>query len=151
MRPSYVWRKAFYPAAVADDLFAASLAGRSIGLPESAFMLAEWTEPGGPPGPPRLVAPFHLHHHDDEAWYVLEGTLAFQLGDEELEAPAGSAVFGPRGVPHTFWNPGRATARYLLILTPNTMRLIKAISGLRDRDAKSLQALFREHDCEIVQ
>ena len=135
MRPSYVWRKAFYPAAVADDLFAASLAGRSIGLPESAFMLAELSTTST----------------SRRAWYVLEGTLAFRLGDEELEAPAGSAVFGPRGVPHTFWNPGRATARYLLILTPNTMRLIKAISGLRDRDAKSLQALFREHDCEIVQ
>jgi mannose-6-phosphate isomerase-like protein (cupin superfamily) len=43
---------------------------------------------------------------EDEAWYVLEGTLRFRIGDREIEAHAGTAVFGPRGVPHTYANRG---------------------------------------------
>ena len=39
------------------------------------------------------VAPLHVHHHDDEAWYVVEGALRFRLADRELIAPAGSTVF----------------------------------------------------------
>jgi len=54
------------------------LAGAVMGLNYDGFMVAEWRDPGGPPGPPRLIAPLHLHRHDDEAWYVLEGTLIVQ-------------------------------------------------------------------------
>lgn len=35
---------------------------------------------------PELIAPLHKHHNDDEAWYVLEGTLGFQIGDTIVEA-----------------------------------------------------------------
>ena len=72
-------------------------------------MLAEWAD-AGESSAERPIAPLHLHHSDDEAWYVLEGTLGFVRGDERLEAPAGSAVLVPRGVAHTFWNAGGASA-----------------------------------------
>jgi mannose-6-phosphate isomerase-like protein (cupin superfamily) len=104
----------------------------------------------GPPDPPRLVAPLHIHRRDDEAWYVLEGTLRFRLGDEDVEAPAGSAVFGPRGVPHTFWNPREEPARYLLVMMPNTFRLIEEIHASSDRDPATLRALYEKYDCEIA-
>ena len=128
-----------------------SPADRVLGTADAAFVVAEWTEPGGPPGLPRLVAPLHLHHEEDEAWYVLEGTLRFRLGDRELDVPAGSGLFGPRQVPHTFWNPAPEPARYLVVLTPNTLRLIEEISRLSDRTPGALQALFREYGCEIVE
>src|SRR5215472_10780568 len=38
------------------------LAGRTIGDSEGTFAIAEWTDPGGPPGPARLIAPLHVHH-----------------------------------------------------------------------------------------
>ncbi len=38
---------------------------------ELAFVMAEWADPGAPAGPPRLIAPFHVHYTDDEAWYVM--------------------------------------------------------------------------------
>jgi mannose-6-phosphate isomerase-like protein (cupin superfamily) len=76
------------------------LSGQVIGSINDAFAIAEW-RPRGPPGPPRLIAPPHLHRSDDEAWYVLEGTLRVRVGQEEVEASAGSAVFVPRGTPHT--------------------------------------------------
>lgn len=46
--------------------------------------------------------PLHIHHREDEAWYVLDGKMTFYIGDEVLEATAGSFVFAPRGIPHTF-------------------------------------------------
>jgi mannose-6-phosphate isomerase-like protein (cupin superfamily) len=67
--------------------------------------------PAGSEGPP-------LHHHDfDEAFYVLEGELTFQLGTELTSAGPGEVVFAPRGVHHTLANFG-AAARYLLVCTP---------------------------------
>src|SRR6266446_4800877 len=84
---------------------ATPLSGHVIGSVNDAFVLAEWRDPGGPPGPLRLIAPRHLHRRDDEAWHVLEGALRIQVGKREVEAPAGSAVFVPRGTAHTYWNP----------------------------------------------
>ena len=81
-------------------LLAPPLAGNVLGSPGDAFVIAEWRDPGGPAGPPRFIAPLHLHRHDDEAWYVLEGTLFIRVGDQDVEARAGSAVLVPRGTPH---------------------------------------------------
>jgi quercetin dioxygenase-like cupin family protein len=68
--------------------------------------------PGRWAGPP-------LHRHDfDEGFYVLEGELTFQLGDELATAGAGEFVFAPRGAPHTLANHSTKPARYLLICTP---------------------------------
>jgi quercetin dioxygenase-like cupin family protein len=46
--------------------------------------------------------PLHIHHREDEAFYVLEGELTFQVGDTTLTAGPGSYTFAPRGIPHTF-------------------------------------------------
>jgi mannose-6-phosphate isomerase-like protein (cupin superfamily) len=46
--------------------------------------------------------PLHIHHREDEAWYVLDGKMTFYVQDEELEATAGAFVFAPMGIPHTF-------------------------------------------------
>jgi quercetin dioxygenase-like cupin family protein len=60
-----------------------------------------------------------LHHHDfDEAFYVLEGELTFQLRDELFTRTAGEVAFAPRGVPHTYANLSGADARALLVCTP---------------------------------
>jgi quercetin dioxygenase-like cupin family protein len=60
-----------------------------------------------------------LHHHDfDEAFYVLEGELTFQLRDELFTRRAGELAFAPRGVPHTYANRSGANARALIVCTP---------------------------------
>jgi len=83
-------------------MLAPPLAGSILGSPNDSFVVAEWRDAGGPPGPPRLIAPRHLHRSDDEAWYVLEGTLRVQVGENEIEARTGSAILVPRGTPHTY-------------------------------------------------
>lgn len=60
-----------------------------------------------------------LHHHDfDETFYMLEGQLTFQLGDDVFTRQAGELAFAPRGVPHTYANLSGAPARTLLVITP---------------------------------
>jgi quercetin dioxygenase-like cupin family protein len=46
--------------------------------------------------------PRHIHHREDETFYVLAGEITFFVGDQRLEATAGDFVFAPKGVPHSF-------------------------------------------------
>jgi mannose-6-phosphate isomerase-like protein (cupin superfamily) len=60
-----------------------------------------------------------LHHHDfDETFYIIEGELTFQLGDEIFTRGAGELAFAPRNIPHTYANRSGAPARLILICTP---------------------------------
>jgi mannose-6-phosphate isomerase-like protein (cupin superfamily) len=129
---------------------ASSLAGSTLGTGKDSFVIAEWRDAGGPPGPPRFIAPLHLHHNDDEAWYVLEGLLCVRVGDKDVEAQAGSAVFVPRGTAHTYWNPGPGPLRYLLVMTPRIYELIQAIHTLKERTPDVLQAVFRKYSSELL-
>jgi mannose-6-phosphate isomerase-like protein (cupin superfamily) len=126
------------------------LAGNTLGSGTSSFVMAEWRDAGGPAGERRLIAPPHVHHTDDEAWYVLEGTMCVQMGDNVVEARAGSGVLVPRGTPHTYWNPGPGPTRYLLIMTPNIHQLIQDIHAMKERTPAALEAVFRKHDSELV-
>jgi quercetin dioxygenase-like cupin family protein len=61
--------------------------------------------------------PLHVHHREDEAFYVLEGQLTCQAGDQVLIATTGSFVWLPREVPHTF-RVDSSTARILSLCVP---------------------------------
>jgi quercetin dioxygenase-like cupin family protein len=63
-------------------------------------------------------APWHVHSREDEWFYVLEGEMTFYVGDEVVSAPAGSFVYGPRGLPHTFSIDSPDGARFLLVTEP---------------------------------
>ena len=72
----------------------------------------------------QIVLPAHnagppLHTHDfDEAFYMLEGELIFQVEDELFTKRAGEIAFAPRNVAHALANHSDADARYLLVCTP---------------------------------
>ena len=93
--------------------------------PLGARMMATSDATGGgfsllehPLAPRGLGAPMHVHEHEDEYSYVLEGEVGVQVGDEVVVARPGDLVFKPRGVWHAFWNAGDATARVLEIISP---------------------------------
>jgi mannose-6-phosphate isomerase-like protein (cupin superfamily) len=135
---------------MSSPIVAPSLAGQVLGTPGDSFVIAEWQDPGGPAGPPRLIAPLHVHLRDDEAWYVLEGVLRVRMGEDEVEVRAGSGVLVPRGTPHTYWNPAEGQCRYLLIMTSKIYELILAIHAATDRSKPRLSELFRKHDSELL-
>jgi mannose-6-phosphate isomerase-like protein (cupin superfamily) len=67
---------------------------------------------------PGFSPPLHVHHKEDEAFWVLEGELSMRCGDRTFRARPGSFVFLPRDVPHTFVVEGHTPARMLTLLTP---------------------------------
>lgn len=62
-------------------------------------------------------SPLHVHSREDEWFYVIEGELTFWVGGKVVVAPAGTFVFGPKGIPHTFLVSSER-ARFLLVAEP---------------------------------
>jgi quercetin dioxygenase-like cupin family protein len=127
-----------------EPIIACSLHARAESLePISAtgqsFAMYEWSGSG----PDYL----HVHHADDEAWHILEGTLTFRFADRQVEAPAGTTVFVPAGVPHGYYEAHGPT-RYLIILTP---RLRSLIAELHRTPRDQHNAVMRQFDSEILE
>ncbi len=78
----------------------------------NGFGLLEFVLPAGFAPPP------HIHHTEDEAFYILEGTLTVTCGDQMFTATPGSFVYQPRGIVHWFKVEGDQQARLLQINTP---------------------------------
>jgi quercetin dioxygenase-like cupin family protein len=67
----------------------------------------------GKGGPPR-----HVHPHQDEWFYALEGTFEFEIGTEKIKLGAGDSVTGPRGIPHVWASTGDTGGRILVAFSP---------------------------------
>ncbi len=107
------------------------------------------------------ASPLHVHHNESEWWYVLEGELAIWAAGQVIEAPAGSFVYGPVGVPHTF-SVVSAEARFLLGTEPAGFEaFMRACAepahtptlpppGLAAADPARLSTLAADHGIEIL-
>lgn len=103
--------------------------------------------------------PLHLHEHEDEAFYLLEGFMRFRCGDEEFDANAGDFVFVPRGTPHAF-RVGPDGARALQAATADGLaRFIEAAGEPAPRrelppsdevDMDRISAIAAQHDMVVV-
>jgi mannose-6-phosphate isomerase-like protein (cupin superfamily) len=78
-----------------------------------AYALWELAAPPLADGPPA-----HIHEREDEAFYILEGELSFQIGERTAIASAGTFVFAPRGIVHKFSNPSSKPVKALVIASP---------------------------------
>src|SRR4029077_3145835 len=67
--------------------------------------------PGGGPPP-------HVHSREEEGFYILEGEIAFQIGDKRLVAKAGTFANMPVGTPHSFKNESGQPAKMLISVAP---------------------------------
>ena len=70
--------------------------------------------------PPGAEAQLHVHHREDEGFWILEGSATFEVGDTTIKAEAGDYLFGPRDIPHGY-TVGDAGCRMLFIMTPGGM------------------------------
>jgi quercetin dioxygenase-like cupin family protein len=62
----------------------------------------------------------HVHHFEDEGFYILEGEMTFYVGDQTIKARPGSYLFGPKDIPNAF-SVDSGPARLLFILSPAGM------------------------------
>jgi quercetin dioxygenase-like cupin family protein len=75
-----------------------------------------------------LGSPLHVHCREDEWFYVIEGELTLWVGGRTISARAGSFVYGPRGIPHTFVVASER-ARFLLVTEPGGLdEFMRALS-----------------------
>jgi mannose-6-phosphate isomerase-like protein (cupin superfamily) len=131
---------------VTGEYLSSPLRGRQPGAAGNDFVIVEWSDAGDSEW--EWIAPMHIHHSDDEAWYVLEGSLRFRMGEETLEAGPGAAVMAPRGTPHAYGNARRGQqVRYLLVMTPRIRALVDALHA---PGASDYRAIFRAHDSELL-
>jgi quercetin dioxygenase-like cupin family protein len=106
--------------------------------------------------PPRTAGPpLHLHRTWDEAFSVLDGEMTFLIDGRTHVCPAGSFVFVPRGVPHTFWNAGEALARQLTVFTPAGIECyFDAVAGVLAAGTPEAlgeaEAVMAAHDMVVV-
>ena len=111
--------------------------------------------------PPGAIAPRHVHHNEDEGFWVLEGEVTFDVGDTSIVARAGDYAFGPRDIPHSY-RVGPDGCRMLFIVTPagfeELVRLISVPAQTRSlppgpqepADPADLPALVASYGCELL-
>jgi mannose-6-phosphate isomerase-like protein (cupin superfamily) len=95
---------------VLGDLYEFKATGEDTG---GTFALWETTTPPGNPGPPP-----HIHHNEDEAFYILEGELELMVEGRASVVGAGTFVNILKGTLHTFKNAGTTPARFLGLVAP---------------------------------
>lgn len=97
--------------------------------------------PGGPP--------LHMHLHQEEWFYVMEGEVVFQVGDQRVHLKEGESILAPRQVPHTFSSVGEAS-RLLIGFCPAG----KMEQYFRDAEEHKAQAgtaeFMRQYDMELI-
>lgn len=68
--------------------------------------------------PPGFAPPLHVHHAEDEAFYLIDGTITFYCGEQTFSATAGSFIYLPKDIPHAFLVEGDKPARLLQLAAP---------------------------------
>jgi quercetin dioxygenase-like cupin family protein len=103
---------------------------------------------------PGAGPPEHIHHLNDEAFYVLEGTFEFKVGGRRFLAPAGTFVFVPRGEAHAWANAGDQPARLILLFTPGDLQRffveLEPLMRAEPNDVERIQALSEQFLVEMV-
>lgn len=111
-----------------------------------------------------VEAPLHVHHNEDEAFWVLEGSLTFEVGDKTIKAETGTFLFGPKDVPHRY-RVDKGPARLLFILSPAGFEnFIRETSELAEsptlppqsdvqpseEEMKQFMEIVQKYGCEIL-
>jgi mannose-6-phosphate isomerase-like protein (cupin superfamily) len=98
--------------------------------------------PGGGPS-------LHFHLNQEEWFYVMEGDVDFQVGDQRLRLHPGESVLAPRRVPHTFSPAGPGPARLLIAFTP-AGKMEQYFLDAKSQPPGDPSAFFRRYEMEYV-
>jgi quercetin dioxygenase-like cupin family protein len=91
-------------------------------------MLEHWAPHGDSP-------PLHVHRNEDEIFHLIEGEVAFRLGDKDLHGKAGDTILTPKTIPHTYRVLSAGGGRWLTVTTGEEFeRFVRALGRLAERD-----------------
>ena len=126
-------KKVDRPSGVQTMKVAGEEVNGSFGLWES--------EISGGPGP-------HIHHKEEEAFYVLAGEVMFRAGGQQQLGRPGTFLHVPRGVPHHFKNESTEPARLLIWFSPAG---IEVMMEKMAADPDNYKAIGMEYGVEFVE
>lgn len=99
-------------------------------------------------GPPR-----HLHHNEDEYFYVIEGEYIAEIGSNRFRLKPGDSILAPREVPHVWAFVGETPGRLLITFAPaNKMEAFFRDNEKRGKDGEYLSdaEVYRAYDLELL-
>jgi quercetin 2,3-dioxygenase len=96
-------------------------------------------------GPPR-----HLHHAQEEWFYIMEGEYVFEVGEQRMRMRPGDSLIGPRGVPHVWAYVGESPGKIMIGFAPAGQMEKFFIEAAKLRDFAADQKLYRECGMDIV-
>ena len=130
----------------------------TIGLSTTAFKVLTKDASGGlfimehtstrKGGPPR-----HLHHNEDEWFYIIEGEYIAEIGSERVQLKPGDSILGPREMPHTWAFVGDTQGRMLIAFAPaNKMEAFFRDNEKRRKNGEYLNdaQVYRAYDLELL-
>ncbi len=127
------------PLSVLGDTYTEIVVGRDT---KDAYTLMEVTLLGEAP-------PRHIHHNFEEAFYVQEGEVEFEMGGQSVRGKAGFFVIIPRGTVHTFWGVTKPAKLLKVISPPGFERFFEEIDG--ETDLARIAAVSSKYDMEVVE
>lgn len=102
--------------------------------------------------PPGHGPPLHVHRHETEIFYILQGDFEVTVGGQRVPAPPGTTAVCPRDIPHTFRNVGTTPGRLLLTILPGRFGdCFLEVDGVPDQDRAAIRALAARYDVEILE
>ncbi len=126
---------------VVDELITFKASGEDTG---GAYSLTDSVVPPGGGPPP------HVHHQEHEAFWVLEGELEVQVGENTFRAGAGSFVHLPKDIQHAYQNVGTGPARFLTLMVPGGLEKFFEEVGKPATDLSSPQPFGEEDIDELL-
>ncbi len=143
---------ALHPVAAGQDRFGPP---RTLGMSTFTFKVATSDTAGNlfviehrglqPGKGPAL----HLHYSQEEWFYVMEGEVAFVVGDQHLSLRTGESVLAPRRVPHTF-SAVASPAHMLIAFTPAGKMEQYFIDGAAEPAASQTEAFMNRYDMKWI-
>ena len=109
-----------------------------------------WSETAQKGGPS-----FHVHHDQDEWFFVQQGSFLFRVGEEEFRLEVGDSMLAPRGVPHTWANVGEGAGRMDITFQPaglmeSFFRVVTRFTPENRPSLEQVHRLFRSHGMETL-
>lgn len=105
--------------------------------------------------PPEQGPPLHLHHREDEWFYVASGKFIFEIDGNRTEFGEGGSVFAPRGTAHRWAHSGADTAVLVVVLTPGGFEaffddVTQAIAKMGTVPHDELRAIYGRHGVDLL-
>lgn len=96
--------------------------------------------------------PLHIHHKQDEIFYVIEGSYYFQAGEEKFTLSAGESIFLPRKIPHA-WTQVSEKGKMTVTMQPagKLEDFFVAVAALdHEPTPKEMEKLFADNEMQVV-